>query len=294
MGRARRAALGLLVAALIGAAAWAGLSLTAATVAEMKVKEFFAGMQDVVHAEFADVDVDLLTMSARITDLRLEVMGGIDVAMREFVLHRYEEQDGLPASVAVECTGVRVPLEPGRFAGLAPGLMAMGYRELLLDYAMDLDYDRDSRRFDMDRMRLAVADAGEVDMRLSLVNVDLPALLAAGPGLMFMAVERGRLTYTDRSLFGRVLESMARDEATTAVEVARTLAEGLALRAEAAGQAGDEIGRRALAALARFVAEPDTLAVTVEPAQPVALMQLASRPDPMEALWALNLQVEVN
>jgi hypothetical protein len=294
MTRARRIAIWTGVALLLAAVAWAGLTLTVSAVAEVKVKEFFAGMQDVVRAEYGTVRVNPLTLSATIDDLRMEVVGGVRLSVDEFTLSRYEVQGGLPRAVSVRCEGVRIPLGSGPLAGFAPGLLAMGYDVLALDYAMDFDYDPGSRRFCLDDLRLKVRDAGELGMRLKLGNVDLGALLKGGPGALFFAVERGELRYVDDSFFRRVLEVLARDEDAEPGEVAETLVQGLSQRRDDAEKLGDAVSARAFGTLASFVRQPSALTVRVEPAEPVALVRLTAMRDPAEVLRALNLSVRTD
>ncbi|MBU1247738.1 MAG: hypothetical protein KKB70_03495 [Proteobacteria bacterium] len=277
--------LGLLLAAYLS------LTVTATAVAEMKVKEFFAGMQDVVSTEYGAVEVSLFDMSATVKDLRMEIVGGAGFSIEEFELTRFEQQDNLPVAVTVAARGVRISLDQEALTDTTLELREMGYDTLALDYSMDFDYDRKSREFRLDDLTMCVREAGELSIRLRLSNVDLAALMQGGPGIMFLAVDYGELRYEDHSLLKRILESIAREEQTGVEEVVATLEKGMVEQEAQAKEVGDEFTIAVLAAFRGFLHAPTAIAVRVEPPEPVAFMQLMAMEDPLEVLQALNLNV---
>lgn len=270
------------------------LSFTAQAVAEMKVKELLASMQDVVRAEYGEVEVSLLRRSATIHDLRLEIIGGSAFNVDKLELSRFEQLEGMPRSLALSATGVRLPLSQDYFAVRGKSLREMGYDVLALDYDLDFDYDARTRWFKLENMTLRVRDAGELGMRLKLSNVDLAALLKGGAGVAFMVLEMGELRYTDHSLTGRIIDSIAREEGVQPGEVLATLDQGLRARQEMAAAAQDEFSVSALAALRSFLRQPGTIAVHAAPLQAVAMLQLAALEDPVEVLKALNMQISID
>ncbi len=293
MGKIKKILLWCACAVALVGTTYLGMNLTASAMAEMKLKEFFAGMQDVVRAEYSDVDVNIFTMSATIHDLHIEIVGGFGFSIDEFELSRFEHVGGLPLSVAVSVRGARFSLAQEPFAGMAERIRGLGYDMLVLDYSMDFDYDQESRHFMLDKLMLRVRDAGELGMRLNLSNVDLKSLLAGGPAVMFMAIDHGELCYEDHSLLGRILESLAADEQVSSKEVVETLEHGLMESEKQAVGNGDKFSVALLRCVRTFLKQPGTISIQANPAEPVAIMQLMVLDDPLEVFRALNLHVTV-
>ncbi len=280
------------VLALVGVA-YLGMSLAASAMAEVKLKEFFSGMQDIARAEYSDVEVNFFTMSTTIRDLHIEIVGGSGFNIDEFELSRFEHIGGVPVSVAVSVRGAHLSLAQEPLAAQAERIRELGYDLLVLDYNMDFDYDQDSRRFVLDDLMLRVRDAGELGVSLNLSNVDFESLLAGGPSVMFMAVDQGELRYEDHSLVGRILESLAAEEQVSPEEVVETLDLGLLESEKLAVGNGDEFSAVLLRCVRSFLKKPGAISLHADPAKPVAIMQLMLLDDPLEVFRALNLHATV-
>lgn len=282
--------LGLLV---LGALAYVVLGYTARAVAEMKVKELLAGMEDVADAEYRKVDVDLLDLSATVRDLKVAVIGGVEFRVGKLKLFRFEQLDGMPRSMKMSARSVHIPLSQEALAGSSDTFRELGFDAIGLDYDLDFDYDPKTREFRLHELRIDLRHGGELSMKLALGNVDLAALLEGGPKIAFMAIERGEMRYEDHSLVERIFTSLAREEGTTADEVRSALIEELAEREAAATQANDEFSVATLAALQSFLAKPGAISLHADPLGGVAIMQLMALDDPVDMLKALDLHFDI-
>lgn len=283
--------LGLVV---LGAIAYGVLGFTARTMAEMKIKELLAGMQDVASAEYGEVDVNLLDMSATVRDVRVKVIGGVEFTVNKLVLSRFEQLDGMPRALSMSVRGVRIPLAQEALSSRWQILRELGYDVLALDYDLDFDYDPKTRWFRLQELRLDVRNAGVLSMKMALANVNLAALLEGGPEMAFMAIERGELRYEDLSLVGRIFDSFAREEGVSPDEVRASLEQGIAEREANAAERGDDFSVAALSALRRFIKAPGSISLHAQPLGGVSVMQLMALQDPVEVLKALNMFFEID
>lgn len=288
----------LLLLAVVGAAlltvGYFGAQFMAENMAEQKVKEFFAGLDDVAHAEYGKVEVNLLDQEAVIHDLRVAILGGRTIGVGRFVLSRYEEKGGLPHVLKVRFSDVTLPVTPEYFGSSTADLRSMGYEELHCDYAMDYEYHEKDKRFDLRDFSLDVRDAGRLSLSLSLGNVRLEGLVKGGPGSMLVAVGDARLRYEDHSLVGRAVRAAARDEGLEEKAYLERLDGALEAEIGEAGKRGEDFAVRALEQLRRFMRGQKAISVSVAPPETVTILQLMGMRDVADVIKALGLDVEAD
>ncbi len=166
----------------------------------------------------------------------------------------------------------------------APWMQRLGYGVLLFDLTADSRFDPATGRMDLTSMSLVGRDIGTL------------ALAFSGDGAATAAMQRGDfaglrlisagLRYIDQGLVGRLLAQQARESNTPEAQ----------LREQYANMAGGALAQPALSAVReavqRFIrGQAREVEVTLHPAQPVPLMELAQRPpaSPADAAARLGL-----
>jgi hypothetical protein len=280
------------IGAVLLVAGYFGAKFMAENVAEQKVKEFFAGMDDVAHAQYGKVEVDLFSHEAVIHDLTIAVLGGKDIDVRKFTLSRYEEKDGLPSALKVRFEGVTLPVTPEYFAGSAADMKAMGYDEFHCDYAMDYEYREKEKSFELRDFSLAVADAGQLSLSLRLANVNMKDLVAGGASSMLVGIEGATLRYEDDSLLGRAVKAAAQEQGLSEEQLMEQFHAGIDGEIERNRAKGENFTVQVLEQLRRFVDNRKSISVSASPAEPVAVLQLLGLDDAAKVVRALGVRVE--
>lgn len=274
------------------AGAYFVIGFMADKMAEQKVAEFFAGMEDVARAEYGEVHVDMFSMDATINDLEVVVTDGKRFTVDEFVLSRYEEKDGQPVDLAATFKGVHIPVDEQGMGEAAVDLNKMGYQELVLDYAMDYRYEETEKVFNLEELTINVRDAGEITLGLNLENVNLKALMEGGPDALLVAISDARLRYRDRSFLQRLLKLVAEQENQSVEEILATIDEGLDAEMAKVKERKDEFTLKTLQEIKRFVHGRTELSISCDPPEAVGLMYLLAMEDAQEVIQALHLSVE--
>ncbi|MGE4291173.1 MAG: hypothetical protein AB7E32_03075 [Desulfovibrio sp.] len=280
------------IGALLLVAGYFGAVFMAGHMAEQKVKEFFAGMDDVAHAEYGKVEVGLFSHEAVIHDLNVAVLGGRDIRVETFTLSRYEEQDGLPHVLKVRFAGVTLPVTPEYFGASATDMQAMGYEEFRCDYAMDYEYHEKDKSFDLRELSMAVADAGELQLSFKLANVNLKDLVNGGSSAMLVGIAGASLRYADDSLLSRAVRVAAADENLSEEQLMERFHTAIDAEIETNRDQGEPFTVQVLEQLRRFMDNRKSLSVTLAPSEPVAVLQLLGLEDTAKVVDTLGIRVE--
>ncbi|MEF2144545.1 MAG: hypothetical protein V3573_03785 [Desulfovibrionaceae bacterium] len=283
------------VGAILLAAGFFGAKFMAKNVAEQKVKEFFADMDEVAHAEYSDVEVELFSRRAVIRDMDIVIMGGKSVKVKEFVLSRYEEKDGQPYALNAEFRGVTLPVTEELFEDAAPELRRMGYDILYCDYAMDYAYDEKTQLFEVNGVSLGVEDAGKLSFSLKMSNVDMQALAKQDSAkAMLMAINGATLQYSDASLMNRLFKTIAEDQNSSEQVLIDEMNLGLDKEIATAEEAQQAFTVTALKEVKKFLNARKGIKLTLAPDQPVAVLSLLGVQDPADAVQMLNIKVQAD
>ncbi|MCB8839528.1 hypothetical protein [Aurantimonas sp. VKM B-3413] len=180
----------------------------------------------------------------------------------------------------------------------------LGYDPFGFDFDLVLDHNRETKALDL-RQQFGLKDGGQFRLQAVFDNVDTSAMrsaLASGDetaGLesLATALRSARLEYVDQSLTGRALAMAA---ATQNIDPQLFAA---AIPTVVKQSVQEATGSEALAttvseAIRNFLAQPQSIAISLEPAQPLAMTVFAASlfggSDPMDALGALNPSLSVN
>jgi hypothetical protein len=272
-------------------AGYFGARYMAKNMAEQKVQEFFAGMDDVVHAEYGGVDVGLFSREAVVSDLRIAALGGKTIAMDRMVLSRYEEEDGVPRAVTVRFEGVDVPVTPEYFKESSEFIHKLGYDVLHCDYVMDYAYRKAEQTLDLAEFSLIVKDAGKLGFSVQLANVDLDDLAQGGPSAMLVAVDGIEVNYTDDSLMDRLMKTAAAEERMSEEQLMREANKNMEREIARTRDRGEEFAAQAMSELQRFVNERKGLRVSADPKQPVTVLEIIGMKNPQNVIEALGVEV---
>lgn len=284
-------ALVALGAALAGG--WFWLDGYAQKAGEERVAAFFEQVKDVARAEYGEVDVDLLGLTAGIKDMKLSLMGGQHFTVREFILRDYAEVAGMPSAMNVSVHGVEVPVTPENFEEMHETFRSLGHLSVTLDFDMDYSFDQDKDTFELDNLSLTLRDLGALAMNLELGNVNIRDLVASqGATGVIMTLRSAEVKYVDHSLFEQMIEGAAREEGKTVNELMAEMEAVLAGEIALAVAENDQFAVDGLNEIREFLRNPGTLAITIKPERPVGMLTLLELENAADVITRLNIRFE--
>jgi hypothetical protein len=184
---------------------------------------------------------------------------------------------GAPYSGTMKLHAMTVALrDMARQPGMAPVVTVLGGDTLNMDVDLAGSWDKQAQRLTIDRYDFDVRDLGT--LRLSGVFSGLPSAADLSPSMSPMAkalalaqgrIERARVSWEDRGLANRLLGLAAQRTGGTPETVRAQLALPLASLSVMMPDQPD-----AAAQIEAFLADPQTLTVSAQPAQPVSLLDL--------------------
>jgi hypothetical protein len=207
---------------------------------------------------------------------------------------RYVE--GWPRDSAAAIKGLEIPLAALKLAPDDPA--AQGFQQLGIDkLALDLDiasrWRPEEKHFFLDRFNLTLPGLGALEIDAALGGLEA-SRLTAGDALgaaQAAVVEKAGLRYRDASLVGRVLSATAAASGGSADQLRSQIVQQASLMAEQMSE--QQAAADALRAIAKFVADPKALTVTVTPPQPFGAGEVMSaQPEDLPELIGLHVVAE--
>jgi hypothetical protein len=272
------------------AAVFFGIQIYASTVAEKKVDETLAKVSALVDIDYGKVSFELIGMDVRISDVRIApVNSGSKTRISEVVIRGIDDKSEVPAFLSLSCRGIEI--DARQLKGASERLKELGYPDTLL-CSLDIDYryDRERKELTVERLAIGARDAGELDIRLQLANVNLDPKEAIG--LLFtypqIMVAGARIRYKDQSLAQRLMELKAREEKSTLKDYRNGLIRSVDQQIE---REKDDFARGALIEVKRFIDDPRTLSLSVSPAKPQPVGRIMRANGAKDLVKLLNIEI---
>jgi hypothetical protein len=187
---------------------------------------------------------------------------------------------GAPRQSAVEIKGIIVPLDPKD-----PDLkdfIALGYKQISLDFAGAGSWDEKSGRLLVDRFDLGGADVGTLKIGFALggITPQFVQAVEAAKGddakqmelLQAVTVESATLRWIDASLATRLIAQQASEQGVDAKAYAKQLKLMLPMVLSMVGDKDFE--KKVAGAAGAFLDAPKSLTVTAKPAKPLPVSQI--------------------
>jgi hypothetical protein len=286
----RRTALAIVLAAVMPASAFLGISAYADSVAEKKVKKALAEAAPFLDITYDDVRVDLFSLTTHIEGITVSPVGAPGVTRIEEVIiyEACDEGDG-PSRLHLAMKGINAGLDGHNSSEAAEGLRELGYEEIRADAELNCMYDREEREFVLKELSYRAEDMGAVSMNCRLGNLNLNP---GNPFVLFLTlpsvvIYSAELRYDDDSLVSRLLKAAARERGGNVEDVISEITEKLDSEMAVEESA---FAREAMKAVKDFFRSPDNITVTVSPGEPVPLGRLRQM-EPREIAEALNMRV---
>ena len=211
----------IITAAVIAVLAlvYAGAKIYAGNVAEQGVKEIVSAASGYFDISYKKVSVNLFAMDLTISDAVFAPAGsppGSDdeIKIKKLIIHEIDRNQGVPNYLSFSARGIDLNLYE-----MENTIKAMGYEDrLLYDLAVNYKYFPDKKEFAVNKIALGSDKAGEINISMYFTDIDLSPEMIMYTFFSYPAIvlKEGEISYTDKSLAGRVMDFEAQFNSSNA------------------------------------------------------------------------------
>jgi hypothetical protein len=268
---------------------YTGASIFTSKVAEAKIDDMIADLDDDVVVEYKNAKVNLLGANLTVNDVSVAPTEAPTqvVNIDQIIVRDFADQAGFPTRIDASVKGIHVGNSPST-AIAAPFLAQAGYSG---DLALDLDtkytYDKATAEVTLEQFRLGADEVGHIDVTFKLGNVDPQAV--PSDTLTLHSVE---IVYQDESLVENLLLSMATQSNQDVQQFKTQLKSDLAQNAQFFVSPDSPAAMNVVNEVTAFIEKPNGFSISVQPEQPLLISDLTAATNPQAWIDLLNLEIQ--
>jgi hypothetical protein len=220
-----------------------------------------------------NLDQGILYKTATITGFRINPNDFGEVTVEKLEIETDNIVDYQAQGSRGTVTGIRIPAKNAPSGPMSP--QSLGYEEIILDVNWDGVRDPETQVATIDTLAVTMRDGGSISISGAFGNV--PAVRPKEPeaSMMYlsqMTVLSLKFHYIDDSLAGKILEAAAAKQGTTREQYAQQLAGALPFFLSMLQN--PEFQNKVATAVGKFLADPISLTISVQPDRPVSGAEL--------------------
>lgn len=238
-------------------------------VADGKLREALAKMQDKADIQYDSVSVSLLKQTLAIIDMDVKLKTGAHFTVGEVVVHDYDiKHPKQPRYATVSVHDMSIPVDEANFRDETEAVKELGFQVVGADVFVTYRWDPSNKGLIIDPLDVTVGRVGSFHLATELKHLDVSRLRALE--LDELAVNRLDFKYNDVIFLQTVMENTR----TSEDELVRYVSEGIDEEIVKARQEGRDNAVASLAALGRYVEDPGKLSVEVTLDKPVQVSEV--------------------
>lgn len=283
--------------AAVAVAGVIGAKYYAASAADEKIQAALKNSAGLMDVQYDDVSVDLLGGDVHIEDIVITQPDGKKAEIDAIVLHEFDDQNDIPEYLHLSVNDLKLEVNKENFGKSADALKKLGYEEVEISVDLAYDYDRASRQFNLQQLKVDADDMGDATLQLTLEDVHLDNPMMLMMGMQKLKLKSGKITFRNDSLIERNLAAVAKEQGKDVDDLVDEGVAALKQQIAVAEQRDDKFSAEALEEVMDFLRDPDEISITANPENPVTIdtmMRLGMQQDPGHLIKQLNLRVEAD
>jgi hypothetical protein len=269
---------------------YAGISIYTTKVAEAKINEFIAEVDDEVVIEYDKVSVNPFGADVTVKDITVAPIDtpADTVNIDQIIVRQFDRKSDFPTFVDASVQGIKVSASRSSASFVSPVLQKAGYVEPL---SFDLDtkykYNESSHEVTLEKFRIGAEEFGYVDITFKVGNY-----YPDNPSSEALTLHAAEINYQDNSFVEKLLESMAAESNQDVEQFKAQLTAGLAENAQFFISPDNPTAMAALEEAMAFINNPKGFTISANPQKPLLVSELTSASDPQTWMTMLNLEIE--
>jgi hypothetical protein len=269
---------------------YTGISIYTTKVAEGKINEFIAEVDDEVIIEYDKVSVSPFRADITIQNITVAPIDTPEdtVKIDHIIVRKFDRKSDFPTVVDATVKGIKVSADQVNNPVISPFLEQAGYVEPL---SFDLDtkykYNESSHEVTLEQFRVGAEEVGYVDITFKVGNY-----YPENPSNQGLTLHTAAIAYEDKSFVEKLFASMAAQSNQDIGQFKAQLTSGLTENAQFFISPDNQQAMAALEEMKAFIANPQGFSISASPQQPLLVSELTSASDPQAWMTLLNLEVK--
>jgi uncharacterized protein (DUF2267 family) len=285
------------ILALVLILAFAGLKYHANQKAEKEIDGSIERLSAYADIGYENLSVQLLRPKIHIYDMTfMPVIFREKIRIDEVVL--YERENNGPEEISVEMNGIHLDFSQPYFHNIRALIQRLGYHDVRADLGCSFAYNRNVHELCVKRLALSAENAGEIRVKLHLINLDLPSrqfnmatILYFMTTLPGVSITEAEIRYKDDSFVERLYRVGAENKRQSPESFTSEVIE----RINQEIQKGQHSSiQNALKSIRDFLKNPDEITLRIKPEKPVSFRRLQRVAGPKELFDVLNVKTGDN
>lgn len=269
---------------------YAGVSIYTSKVAEAKVNEFIAEVDDAAIIEYGTAKVNLMGANLTIKDISVAPADAPEqvVNIDQITIRQFDDKSDFPTVFDASVQGIQVDANQANTAMVTPLLAQAGYgQSLSLDLDTKYTYDEASKEITLEEFRLGADDFGYFEVTFKLGNFDPEAVTNEA-----LTLHSAEIVYQDDSFVENLLTSLAAQSNQDVKQFKTQLTSGLSQNAQFFVPTDNPTAMTAVNEAVAFIQQPEGFRIAAKPQQPVLVSDLTAANSPEAWMALLNLEIE--
>lgn len=269
---------------------FAGVSIYTSKVAEAKVDEFIAEVDDTAIIEYGSAKVNLMGANLTISDISVAPVEAPDqvVNIDKIIIREFDDKSDFPSVFDASVKGIQVDATQASAAMVTPFLDQAGYgQSLSLNLDTRYTYEEASGEITLDEFRLGADDFGYFEVTFKLSNFDPEATTNDA-----LTLHSAEIVYQDDSFVENLLASMAAQSNQDVKQFKTQLTSGISQNAQFFVSTDNPTAMTAVDETVAFIQQPEGFRIAANPSQPVSVGELTAATSPEAWMTMLNLEIK--
>ena len=271
---------------------YTGVSFYTAKVAEAKINELIAEVDDDVVIEYGQVSVNPLGADITVKDVSVAPIEAPAQAVKidQVIVREFDDKSDFPTVVDASLKGIQFDIGEMNEPTFDNFMKQAGYDgTIALNLDTKYEYDEASGEMTLEQFRFGAKDLGYLEATLKLGNYSPDAASTAG-----VTLHSAEIIYRDDSFAETMMASMAAKSNQDVEQFKTQLVSGISQNAQLFVPADDPTVMAVIEETKAFIEDPKGFSVSANPQQPVSVIDLMSAGSPEVWVEMLNLEIEAN
>lgn len=235
------------------------------------------------------ISVDISDHCVVLTKLKAMLPTGHTLSADEIRITDFDQFHTIPHSISASARNLAFPATPENFGDMAATMNAFGITTIMGDALLDYVYDPVAKTLTIKGASIDDPKLGYARITGRLDSIDIETLRPEQ--VIAIKIGEAELTFTNHSLMGIVAERWAESAGMSEAATINRISDELDMLAELAGRQENTAAENVMLGLKRFLNDPGTAVVSIEPNEPVPFLYFFMGRDTFDILRLLNMSI---
>ena len=238
------------------------------------------------------LSVDIFDHVVTLTDVKATLSSGQSFTADELHITEYDQRSPVPHYARVTATRLDCPVTPENFGDWTALMHQSGIDSITGNAEFDYSFNPDNKSLTLKALSLDDPKLGRLMLAGTIDGIDLDDLRMEQ--LVGLRLTNATLRFSDRCLTKTMVRHWSTVTSTSEERTLTFIRRELAGLAQIAASKENTVAENVMLGLRRFMGDPATMTVSLNPAKPVPVLYFFMGRDLFENMQLLNMTIETN